>query len=232
MRAGKSSLPGPLLRNAQDDDPLARLVQVGPQALALWELLELIFGPQGARVRSRAAVQRAVETYESVHALLAATHADLAHVVGPQRAGALMAALELGRRAQRADGTRRPTVRSADDVHRLMAWDMRHLDREHFRALLLNTRHQVIRVATVSVGGLSSAPVHPREVFKDAIKHGAAAIIVVHNHPSGDPEPSRDDVTITEQLRAAGRLVGIEVLDHIIIGDGKYISLRSREILK
>lgn len=230
MRAGKNSFPGPLLHNTQTDDPLARLAEVGPQALALWELLKLVFGPQGGRTRAYAAVQRAVEVYESMHALLAATYADLARVVGPQRAGALIAALELGRRAQRAEGGRRPTVRSADDVYRLMAWDMRHLDREHFRALLLNTRHQVIRVATVSVGGLSSAPVHPREVFKDAIRHGAAAIIVVHNHPSGDPEPSRDDVAITEQLRAAGRLVGIEVLDHIVIGDGTYISLRSRGV--
>lgn len=229
MRAGKNSLPGPLLRDTHADDPLARLIEVGPQALALWELLELVFGSQGGRARTRAAVQRAVEAYESMHALLAATYADLARAVGPQRAGALMAALELGRRGQRADGGRRPTVRSAEDVNRLMAWDMRHLDREHFRALLLNTRHQVIRVATVSVGGLSSAPVHPREVFKDAIRYGAAAIIVVHNHPSGDPEPSRDDVAITEQLRQVGRLVGIEVLDHIIIGDGTYVSLRSRE---
>ncbi|HXF83400.1 MAG TPA: JAB domain-containing protein, partial [bacterium] len=89
-------------------------------------------------------------------------------------------------------------------------------------------RHEILDVVDVAVGGLASAPVHPREVFKDAIRRSAAAVILVHNHPSGDPEPSRDDLLITEQLRAAGRLVGIEVLDHLIIGERTFVSLREQ----
>jgi len=108
---------------------------------------------------------------------------------------------------------------------------MRHLDREHFRAILLNTRHQVLGMTSVAVGGLDSAPIHPREVFKEAVRHSAAAVVLVHNHPSGNPEPSGDDVRITIRLRDAGRVVGIEVLDHVIIGDGRFTSLRERGIL-
>lgn len=120
------------------------------------------------------------------------------------------------------------TVRTAQDVAGIVRAMLEGADREHFVVLLLNTRHGVIGVNTVSVGGLASAPVHPREVFKPAVIASAAAVILGHNHPSGDPTPSRDDIVITEQLRAAGKLLGIEVLDHIIIGNGtnRYISLR------
>jgi len=121
----------------------------------------------------------------------------------------------------------RRTIRSAADAAAVCA-SMRTLDREHFRVILLSTRHEVLGIADVSVGGLASAPVHPREVFKEAIRHSAAAVIVVHNHPSGHPEPSGDDVAITAQLRAAGRLMGIEILDHIIIGERAFVSLREQ----
>lgn len=208
------------------DDPLARLATLGPAPLALWELIELVLGTRDPTGRTHAAGSTIATDYPSAQALAAATFEDLAAAIGPRRAGALLAAVELGRRAQAAPSTKRPAIRNAADVYQLLSWDMRHLDREHFRVLVLNTRHQVVRVATVSVGGLSSAQVHPREVFKEAIRYGAAAIIVVHNHPSGDPTPSPDDRQITDQLSAAGTLIGIPVLDHIIIGDGQYTSLR------
>lgn len=208
------------------DDPLARLATLGPAPLALWELIDLVLGARDATGRSRAASSVVATDYSSAQALAAATFEDLAAAIGSRRAGALLAALELGRRVQAGPSTKRAAIRSAADVHQLLSWDMRHLDREHFRVLLLNTRHQVIRVATVSIGGLSSAQVHPREVFKEAIRYGAAAIILVHNHPSGDPTPSDNDKQITNQLSAAGTLIGIPVLDHIIIGDGHYTSLR------
>src|SRR5436309_6147390 len=216
----------PILALPLGDDPLARLVALGPAPLALWELIELVLGGRGGTVRGRAFGSTVAADYSSAQALAAVTFEDLAAAIGHRRAGALLAALELGRRAQAGPAAKRPTIHGAADVHQLLSWDMRHLDREHFRVLLLNTRHQVLRVATVSVGGLSSAQVHPREVFKEAIRHGAAAIIVVHNHPSGDPTPSHDDKQVTDQLAAAGTLVGIPVLDHIIMGDGQYTSLR------
>lgn len=208
------------------DDPLARLATLGPAPLALRELIEVILGARDATGRARAASRIVAADYPSAQSLATAAFEDLAAAIRPRRAGALLAALELGRRAQAAPPTKRPAIRNAADVYQLLSWDMRHLDREHFRVLLLNTRHQVVRVATVSVGGLSSAQVHPREVFKEAIRYGAAAIIVVHNHPSGDPTPSHDDRQITDQLSAAGTLIGIPVLDHIVIGDGQYTSLR------
>jgi DNA repair protein RadC len=208
------------------DDPLARLATLGPPPLALWELINLVLAARDPTGRARAASSILAADYPSVQALAAVTFEDLSKAIGPRRAGVLLAALELGRRAQAGPPAKRPTIRNAADVHQLLSWDMRHLDREHFRVLLLNTRHQVLRAATVSVGGLSSAQVHPREVFKEAIRCGAAAIILVHNHPSGDPAPSADDRQITDQLLAAGTLIGIPVLDHIIIGDGQYTSLR------
>jgi DNA repair protein RadC len=146
--------------------------------------------------------------------------------IGPATAARIVAAFELGRRALEPEPPRR-AVRTAAEVAALCA-PMRRLDREHFRVLLLNTRHEILDALDVSIGGLASAPVHPREVFKEAIRRSAAAVILVHNHPSGHVEPSRDDVLITEQLRAAGRLVGIEVLDHLIIGERTYVSLREQ----
>ena len=208
------------------DDPLARLATLGPAPPALWELIQLVLRARDPTRRTHAVSSIVAVHHSSAQALAAATFEDLAAVIGPRRAGALMAALELGRRAQAAPSTKRPVIHNAADVYKLLSWEMRHLDREHFCVLALNTRHQVLRVATVSVGGLSSAQVHPREVFKEAIRYGAAAIILVHNHPSGDPTPSHDDQQITEQLSAAGTLIGIPVLDHIVIGDGQYTSLR------
>lgn len=117
-------------------------------------------------------------------------------------------------------------IRGAEDAAQLLREYLGSPDREQFVCLALSTKHRPIGLHTVSVGTLSSAPIHPREVFKFAIHVGAAAVIIGHNHPSGDPEPSRDDVAITEQLRSAGRLLGIELLDHIIVTDGGFVSLR------
>jgi DNA repair protein RadC len=115
------------------------------------------------------------------------------------------------------------------DAARIASTYLDGADREHFVTLLLNTRHEVLGMNTVSIGGLASAPVHPREVYKAAILAGAASVLCIHNHPSGHVEPSRDDLALTSQLIAAGRLLGIEVLDHIILGaDGRYASLRER----
>ncbi len=121
-------------------------------------------------------------------------------------------------------------IRSAADAAALFRRYIGDPDREHFFALALSTRHIPLGLHTVSIGGLASAPIHPREVFAFAIERRAAAVIVGHNHPSGDPEPSRDDIAITEQLKAAGRLLGIELLDHIITGATSFVSLRERRL--
>jgi DNA repair protein RadC len=117
---------------------------------------------------------------------------------------------------------------TAADVAALVGPEMRYLDREHFRVVLLSTRHDVLAVEQVAVGGLNSAVIHPREAFKAAIRWSAAAVILAHNHPSGDPEPSADDLRLTARLAEAGRILGIEVLDHVVVGDGRFVSLRER----
>src|SRR5690606_31245460 len=141
------------------------------------------------------------------------------HGIGEAKAIRLTAAFELGRRVHRMAGELRPTIRSAEDVVSLLHDSMRRLDREEFRIVLLDVKHRVLQVETVSVGHLSGALVHPREVFKSAIRRSSAAIILVHNHPSGDPTPSTDDIRITHRLVEAGKLLGIDVLDHIVLGD-------------
>lgn len=124
-----------------------------------------------------------------------------------------------------------PTIREPMAVYRLVQPLVRSLDREHFYVLLLSTRHVLISVELISVGSLNASIVHPREVFKPAIEQSAAALITCHNHPSGDPDPSEDDREITGRLRRVGELVGIELLDHVIIGNGDFVSLREMGVL-
>jgi len=216
-----------------EDRPGERLLRSGAAGLSSVDLLAVLLR---TGTRTSGAVEVAGEllvSYGSLQALSQAGPDELMRQcgIGPAKAGVVLAAFELGRRVQAAPAARRPLIRAPGDVAALLAGQMRHLDREHFRAVLLNTRHEVLDVTSVAVGGLDSAPIHPREVFKEAIRRSAAAVILVHNHPSGTPEPSGDDLRITARLQEAGRVVGIEVLDHIIIGDGRFVSLRERGAL-
>lgn len=208
--------------------PRERLRQQGPAALSPAELLAIVIGTGTAGGSALEVGTGLIRRFGSLAGLAGASVEEIRAIpgMGEARAGQVLAALELGRRLQEPAPARR-VIRSAADVAAVCA-PMRRLDREHFRVILLNTRHEVLEVVDAAVGGLASAPVHPREVFKEAIRRSAAAVILVHNHPSGHPEPSRDDIMITEQLRAAGRLVGIEVLDHLIIGERTYTSLREQ----
>lgn len=137
------------------------------------------------------------------------------------------ALLELGRRQHFAKQDDKAVIRSPDDAAELMR-DMRFLDKEHFVCLFLNTKNQVISKETISIGSLNAAIVHPREVFRAAIRHGAATIVALHNHPSGDPTASPEDIQLTQRLIQAGELVGIDLLDHVIIGDGRHYSIKER----
>jgi DNA repair protein RadC len=151
--------------------------------------------------------------------------------IGRVKAIEIKAAMELGKRLCAFTGEAMPTIRSAQDVVNLIGTDMRHLPREEFRILLLNTRCQVIAVKTVSVGTLNGSLVHPREVFREAIARSSHSLICAHNHPSGDPSPSPDDIAITRRLVEAGRLIDIEVLDHVIIGERGSLSLKERGLM-
>lgn len=147
--------------------------------------------------------------------------------VGRAAAARLLACLELGRRATSWPSGTRPLIRTPEDVVRLCAATMRGLDREHFWALALNTKNGLLRAIEVSIGSLNASIVHPREVFKGAVRLSAASVVLVHNHPSGDPTPSGADLQLTRRLVRAGDVLGIDLLDHVVIGDGgAHASLR------
>lgn len=208
--------------------PRERLHAHGASVLSTVELLALLVG-KGTPGRS--AVDVASDLLRradgSLLALAARSQGELQAQagIGPAVAARLAAALELGARLAREPAGKRPRIRGPADVYELLGASLRALRHEEFHALLLNTQHEVQRRVLVTRGTLDTSLVHPREVFAPAVRESAAALILVHNHPSGDPSPSPDDRAITRQLAASGDVLGIPVLDHVIIGDGRYVSL-------
>ncbi len=151
--------------------------------------------------------------------------------VGYCKAAQIVAAIELGKRISSRSADARLKVDSPIVIVELLMEEMRYLNKEHFKIVLLNTKNQIISIEEISIGNLNSSIVHPREVFNIAIKRSANSIILVHNHPSGDSTPSKEDISITHRLIDAGNIIGIKVLDHIIIGDNNYVSLKQRDII-
>lgn len=178
-------------------------------------------------------IEELLGQYTSLRDLANATQAELVAIkgIGPAKAISLLASIELARRISKPEKEPPTIIRSAMDVSSLVMSEMRYLDREYFRTILLNTKNHVIRTETVSIGTLNASMVHPRELFKVAIKNSAAAVILLHNHPSGDPTPSREDIQLTKRIIEAGELLGITVFDHVIIGDGSYVSLKERGLV-
>lgn len=207
--------------------PRERLADSGATTLSVRELLAILIGSGTA---GRSAVEVAGELMRasagSLRRLAAAAPRELENVpgIGPAVAARVSAALELGRRLAREGPEERGRIRGARDVYDRCAPGLRDIRREEFRILMLNTQHAVTREIAVTIGTLDTSVVHPREVFRAAILESAAAVILVHNHPSGDPTPSPEDEAVTRRLVSAGRTVGIEVLDHVVIGDGCYVS--------
>lgn len=150
--------------------------------------------------------------------------------LGPTKALRILLAIEHGRRCLKERQTSITEVRSPEDVVKLLD-DMRFLEQEHFRIVMLNVKYKLIKVSEISIGILDACHVHPREIFKNAIRCNACSIILAHNHPSGDPTPSREDIAITKRLVEAGELLGINVFDHIIIGNPSFVSLKSKGLI-
>ncbi len=148
--------------------------------------------------------------------------------MGLAKAAQLKAAVELSRRLARQSLGLLPIIKDPNDVAKLVMGEMAYLDREHFRAINLNTKNQVMAIDTISVGSLNASLVHPREVFKPSVKRSAASLILVHNHPSGDTKPSQEDIKVTWRLYEAGNLLGIEIVDHVIIGQNKFLSMKEK----
>ena len=196
-----------------------RALGAGAAALDNHELLALLSGDGSAPAASPDLLE-----------LAAASPSEIAEARALPRSAALQlaAAFELSRRLASARRPPREALQSASQVFALCAADYRGEEREAFQVLLLDGKHRLKAREVVSVGSLTTSIVHPREVFRPAVRHAAAAVICVHNHPSGDPEPSPEDLEVTRRLHQAGRLLGVPLLDHVVLGDGRWVSLRER----
>ena len=216
-----------------DERPRERLKKLGAEALSTSELIAILFRTGSRKSGAQDVAQRLMARFGDLERLARASIEELCCVegVGTVKALEIKAALELGRRLAAFTGEQKPTIRSPEDAGALFMSDFKGLDKEHFRAVLLNTKNHVLKTVEISVGSLDASLVHPRECFRPAVAASAASIILLHNHPSGDPEPSADDIAITKRLKETGQVLGIEVLDHIIFGAGKYVSLKKRGIV-
>ena len=214
----------------ETERPRERLARLGAEALSEQELLCCIIGRGIAGESVLVTAQRLLQRFQSLRGLAEASIEQLAEIrgVGLAKAVQLKAAAELARRVALPsnDGTPR-LIDSPDSAAAMVRPQLLDKKKEHFVALLLDNRHHLIRKADISVGSLSASLVHPRELFKEAIAASAAAIILVHNHPSGDPEPSEHDLALTKRLVQAGKVLGIDVVDHLIIASRGTVSLKA-----
>jgi len=214
---------------AESERPRERLARLGPGALSNAELLaiQLRVGVEGEN-----AVQlglRLLQHFGGITGLHQAPFSEVCaqHGVGTAKAAQIKAALELGNRMAQ-ESKERDSIHSPDDAAKLVQHEMSALEQEQLRVILLDTRNRVLGIETIYQGSLNSSQVRVGELFKAAVRRNAAALIVVHNHPSGDPTPSPDDVAITRAIVQAGKLLDVEVLDHLVIGGGRHLSLKER----
>jgi len=214
--------------------PRERLQKFGAEALSAQEILALILGRGIAGESVMVTAQRLLSQFGSLKGIASASVEELSQVkgIGIAKASQIKAAFELANRLEGySEAGAKPVVKTPDDVVGLVRGRLKGKKKEHFLALLLDTRNQLIKVAEISVGSLDSSLVHPREVFKEAIAATAASVVFAHNHPSGDPTASEDDIRLTKRLAEAGEIVGIDVLDHIIIGDKNFLSLKREGLI-
>ncbi|MEZ4496469.1 MAG: DNA repair protein RadC [Thermomicrobiales bacterium] len=213
---------------AEEERPRERLRQRGPASLSNGDLLAILLntGIKGEPVT--AVAQRLIAEHGGLVGLLKLDLSELSAIkgVGPVKATKLKAAFEIANRVQALGSDARPKISTPDDVVNLMGLEMSLLDQEELRVVLLDTKYRVLNVRTIYRGSVNQAQVRVGEVFRDAVRSNAVAIVVVHNHPSGDPTPSAADVSLTEDLVAAGRLLDIDLLDHLVIGHGAHVSLK------
>ena len=216
-----------------EDRPRERLIKYGSEALSNSELLAIILRTGTKSETAIDMATRLISSNEGLKFLSSCTIQELSQVkgIGNAKASQIKAAVELGKRLKNYRTDNKIKINSPEDIADLVMEDMRYLKKEHLRVIFLNTKNIVIDVKDLSIGSLNASVVHPREIYSEAIRRSSAAIIICHNHPSGDPTSSQEDINITRRLYEVGKLVGIDLLDHVIIGDGCYISLKEKGIL-
>jgi DNA repair protein RadC len=211
-----------------NDRPREKLLRLGAPSLGDNELLALVLGHGYRRMNALAVANELLRLRGGLHGVARSSAADLARMrgIGPAKAAQLMAGVELGRRASTHAPGARVQLRAPRDAAAYLLPMFGSRAVEQFGVVLLDSKHRVIRTSIIAVGTLNSTVVEPRDVFREALVGAAAAIVVFHNHPSGDPSPSSDDVELTRRLAATGTLVGIDLIDHVVLGDARYCSFK------
>ncbi|MBD7943742.1 MULTISPECIES: RadC family protein [Psychrobacillus] len=212
------------------DRPRERLIRQGAESLSNQELLAILLRTGTKQESVLHLANRVLGFFEQIQELKNATMEEMMTVkgIGQAKAVQLLAAVELGKRLSQQKTNEKFTIRSPKDAATYLMPEMASLTQEHFVTLFLNVKNQILHKQTIFIGSLNASIVHPREIFREAVKRSAASIICAHNHPSGNPSPSTEDIDVTKRLMEAGRLMGIELLDHVIIGDHQFISLKEK----
>jgi DNA repair protein RadC len=213
---------------APGDRPREKLLRLGAAALGDNELVALVLGSGRPRTGALGVANELLTAHGGLHGLMRSTADNLAQIagIGTAKAAQLIAALELGRRTLVQAPRARVQLRTPRDAAAFLLPTFGARSTEQFGVVLLDSKHRVVRTAVVAIGGLNSTALEPRDVFREAVLGAAAAVVVFHNHPSGDPAPSADDVQLTRRLAAAGALLGIDLVDHLVLGDVRYCSLK------
>ncbi|XKG24208.1 DNA repair protein RadC [Ureibacillus chungkukjangi] len=213
-----------------EDRPRERLIRQGAQSLSNQELIAILLRTGSKQESVLTLANRVLTYFEKLHELKHATIEEIMSIkgIGEAKAVQLLAAVELGRRLSQKQVDDRFTIRSPQDAATYLMPEMSSLQQEHFVVLFLNVKNQVMHKQTIFIGSLNSSIVHPREIFREAVKRSAASIICSHNHPSGNATPSPEDIEVTKRLQEAGYIIGIELIDHVIIGDHQFISLKEK----
>lgn len=216
-----------------EERPRERLARYGAEVLSNAELLAIIIR-SGTRYDSAINIaNKLLKNEAGVRYLYELGYDELKNIngIGDAKACQIKAALELGKRLKSYKGNEAVFIKCPADAADLVMEDMRYLKKECMRVIMLNVKNMVISMKDVSIGSINSSIVHPREIFVEAIKSSCASIIICHNHPSGDPTPSQEDINVTKRIFEAGKIVGIDLIDHLVIGDGRYISLKEKNVL-
>ena len=213
-----------------EDRPLQRLIKKGPQVLSDVELLAIILW----KINNCSVLNKVSEIFKkyNLKTLSEASVGELKKIIGDEvKTCQIVACFELARRLASYADEERPSIETAEDIYKILGPEMQVLKQECVKVILLDSRNRMIKAETISLGTLDADIIHPREIFKAAIDNNAASIILVHNHPSGYANPSTDDIMITKDIVKSGEILGIEVKDHIIIGNKKYISLKENDYI-